>query len=99
MDADLVGAAGARAQFQPGAFVGGAQDTVIGDGPLSLRISRHPPSAAARELSEPAVDPALVLGRPALDDGPIDFLDLAFGEQCADVAATPWDDGRGRDSR
>src|SRR5580658_4889334 len=86
MNPDLVGAAGARAQFQPRAFVRSAQDTVIGDGPFSRRVDRHLPSAAADELSEPAVDAALILERPALDNSPIDLFDIAFGEHRAEPA-------------
>ena len=35
-------------------------------------------------FSEPGLDPALRLGGPSLDDGPIDLLDLPAGEQRAE---------------
>ena len=50
VDADLVGASGARAQFEPSAAVGSAEHAVVGDRPLASRIDDHPPAAAAGEF-------------------------------------------------
>jgi hypothetical protein len=81
MDAQLVGSAGARLQFEPGPSICGAANAVICDRPLPGRIDDHAPAAASAELSEPGLDPPLGLGGLSLDDSPIDFLDAPIGEQ------------------
>ena len=83
MHADLVGAAGLRAQFQPGQPAGPAQRAVGGDGRLARRLVRHhAPAALLRgDLGQRQVDPPRGPGRRALDHGPVGLLDPAVREQ------------------
>src|SRR5260370_30177641 len=80
MHPDLVGAPGARPEFEPGAAVMGAKYAVIGDrglaGGVEHHMSAHPPGL----LLAGGLDAALRLRRRAGDDRPIDLLDFSLGE-------------------
>src|ERR1700730_13404360 len=72
MDAQLVGSAGTRPQFEPDAAARHNANPVIGNRSLTGRIDYHAPAGAAGQLFEASFDPPLGFRWPALDDGPID---------------------------
>ena len=90
MDAQLMRAPGAWAQIEPSPAVGDAEHPIIGDGALPARIDDHAPAAAAGPLLETGLDPALILGWPAFDHGPIDFFHLAGSKQRTEPAQRFW---------
>src|SRR5262249_57288491 len=87
VNADLMGTSGVRAQLEPGKTAAAAEQPIVGIGGLAGRIGDHAPSGLAGDLAERQLDPALRGGGRADDDGPIDLLDAAGGEQAAELAA------------
>src|SRR4051795_6298110 len=83
MHAQLMGAAGYRLQREPTQAVAAAAHFPGGDGFLTLRVRLLPPAALGVEPAERHVDGAFILGRSALDHGPIGFSDLAVLEHHA----------------
>ena len=80
-----MGAAGERREREPGKPRRAAEHPPVGHGGLSFRVGLLPPAAFGVEPSERHVDDSGVLGRAALDDGPIGLADLAVLEQQAEM--------------
>ncbi len=87
MDADLMGAAGERLQFEPAAAGAAPQHAPFGRGRLAGGIDAHPPAAGRGAPPEREVDRAGVGLRPALDHGPVGLGDPARLEYA--VIASP----------
>ena len=66
---------------EPGEAVAAPQHFPVGHRRLAFRIRLLPPAALGIEAAERQVDGAFVLGRSALDHGPIGLFDLAVLEQ------------------
>ena len=81
VDSDLVGAAGFGAEGEPGDAGRAAEDLPFGLGGLAFGVGLHAPTGGGGDLLEGEVDEAAVGRRGALDDGPVEFVGAALGEE------------------
>ena len=76
VNADLMGPTGAGAALQPAQAVMFTEQAIVGARRLTCGIRLHPPAALLRALAQRELDGSLRLGRSAVDDRPVDLLDL-----------------------
>src|SRR5579863_4095326 len=85
MDAQLMGAARLRLEFEPGdrraAPLAAAPNAPVSERLLPVRIDLHPPAAPVVEAAERQIDRALFAVRTAGDDRPISLGDPPLLEQ------------------
>ena len=91
VDAELVGAAGERLQFEPGQLAGGVvEGLVVGDGAGAVGVvavgGGGAFAAGAADAFQGQVDAALDRDGAAGDDGPVGFLDVAAAEEGGELA-------------
>ena len=70
MHPDLMGAAGARPELEPGAAIMGAEYAVIGDRRLAGGVDHHMPADPSGLLAQGGLDAAFRLGRHRKKEAP-----------------------------
>src|SRR5947207_6970729 len=90
VDADLMGAAGARPKLEPSAAVMGAEHPILGHRVLALGVDDHVPAGSAGLLAQPGLDAALRRVGDADDDRTVGFPNLSLGEGAPEAAARLW---------
>ena len=81
MHPDLMGSSRSWRQFEPRPAAGASEHPPLRPRRLSRRVDHHAPAAGPAPFQQRRVHHSGLVGRPALDDGPIDLAHRSLREQ------------------